>query len=118
MSGISLDGFDALSGDLRREASQVGPRGAQVVADATNRAAARMAARVPRRTGALSAGFRGRTSRLGSTYRGEVYNTEPYDHFVDYGTSRMAAQPFSAPTVAELAPGFYADLESQAMPRL
>lgn len=102
--------LEAAVGQISLEARQVTMRAAaQVVAHAKRI--------VPVDTGYLrsSIGFTktGEAARSGAVIQG-VEATAPYAGFVEFGTSRMAAQPFLRPALAAVRKQFRSDMEKAA----
>lgn len=101
-SGIVFEkyGFEELAGKLRllqSKASNPGStvmEGAKIIADEARRL-------VPVDTGALKASIKERLDSGGSTYaEASILVGEYYGVFVEFGTSKMAAQPFLRPAFA------------------
>lgn len=121
MADIQVDGLDEwkpIEVKLRTSANRIGAKGAQVVRRSTlaGEAIAKQLAAVD--TGAMresvSHDFHG-DGRSG-LMEGEWGPTVNYAHFVERGTSRMAAQPFVVPSLEAVTPGFLAATEAISDP--
>lgn len=76
---------------------------AAAVVAATAAIEARAKARAPWRTGYLRGSIQGRSTGM---FSGEVGVGAEYGVYVEFGTSKMGAQPYLTPAVEEVAPIF------------
>jgi HK97 gp10 family phage protein len=112
--------------DVTVDASQVaelaadligaGPKAAAGVRPLVRRAAVRTQrlaqAFAPKRTGFLASTIQTTSGSTGAT--GRVAATAPYAAFVEYGTSKMAAEPFMRPAADAVTPAFVNDAQQLA----
>ena len=92
----------ALAAELSREASQIPHKASQAVAKAAFDTQARARARAPVDTGNLR-------NSITVDVQGTEASVGPeadYGIYLEYGTSRMAAQPYMNPAADEVEPGF------------
>lgn len=92
---VTFDGLDELQSTLEKIQSQVPKNIAQAYEEVGNGAKDFMDGRTPVDTGRLRSGNTLETTENGFTLSNEV----PYAIYVEYGTRKMAAQPFLTPTV-------------------
>lgn len=106
--------FLRLSADLGRLAAGMQPAARAVVAKACADTTRLARERCPVDTGNLRASIGSTTATLGYAIVGEVSPTASYAHFVEYGTSRHAPQPFMGPAFTQVAPLFEAAIAALA----
>ena len=115
MSELDVSQVLKLSADLERASGRVGRRAASVVRKSAQQLKSQAQALAPSRTGALRASIQVSTSGdgRGSGISATVGPTVRYAQFVEYGTSKMAPQPFVGPALDAVTPSFI-----EAMARL
>jgi HK97 gp10 family phage protein len=89
---------------LPQLAADLKSQGEALVQDTAKKVAADAAQRAPVDTGRLRAGITVEGSGMNSTVTSEA----PYSHYVEYGTSRMGAQPFFWPALEANRPVYLA----------
>ena len=104
---VSWDGSGlyALAADLGKASAQVTQRASQAVRKAAMDVEAAAKRGAPVDTGALRNSISTDTPTVLSAEIGPTVN---YGLYVEMGTSRMAAQPYMGPALAQIEPGFTA----------
>lgn len=123
MGVTGIGQLDALASELRAAGSKAAVEMQTAVINAGRRVEDEARRRVPVRTGDLwrSIGFGQVSMDAGSAYV-EVKagdNQVDYEGYVEYGTSRMAPQPYMIPALDVVEPSLEADVErvaSRALP--
>lgn len=104
-----------LAADLSNVAEKIGPEVQKVVRKSILDVTARGKRRAPVDTGFLKSSITPsdlrRTGQTG-VIEAETGPTANYGRYVEDGTSRQAPQPYMAPALAEVEPGFVAAIES------
>ena len=112
--------FRLMSAALATDAVRVGARAAVVVRKVSADIEADAKALAPVDTGNLRASISREVTGDGRTrsIRAEIGPSAHYAGHVEYGTTRMAPQPYLGPATDRHAPAFTAGMEQAADPRL
>lgn len=104
------DDLYALAADLGKAGYNATRKAQQVVAKAALDVEARAKVFAPVDTGALMNSIGADVAA--DSLSAEIGPTVHYGAYVEYGTSRMAPQPYMSPALDAVAPGFVAAMES------
>ena len=108
-----MDDLERWERDLGRHADELGDKVERAVERFTLRTEALAKQFAPVDTGYLRSSITSEfSSTAGRTYSGEVTVGAHYAGYVEYGTSRMAPQPYLNPAVDVTEPEFYAACEA------
>jgi HK97 gp10 family phage protein len=97
--GITIDGLDELKSRIDAYVSNMGSVIAADVEQECGAAVDRMQSTCPVRTGYLRDHI---VLARADEHGAEIDSEAPYSGFVEFGTRRMAAQPFFEPSIVEL----------------
>lgn len=109
---LNVSGLDKLMAGLRHAPELVRQRSAKAVAASTLATEQRVRSLAPEDTGALKRAISSKSSDLVGTVL--IAPSAHYWRFVEYGTSRMAANPFVR-TAAEVETGPFVDRMAQVV---
>lgn len=114
MARLKVDDFYTTGTDLRAQARHVVSRGETVVRAIVARVERDAKALAPVDTGNLRSSIHTTVSATARSARGEVGTDVHYAPYVEYGTSRMAPQPFIGPASDRNEATFYAAIAQVA----
>lgn len=97
----------AVGADLGRAGAKTTREAESVVQESTQKLEKRAETYAPARTGALRGSIESRVSGLTGTVSANIR----YAEFQEWGTSKMAPQPYAGPALEAVAPEFVAEME-------
>jgi HK97 gp10 family phage protein len=108
MAELDVSQVLALGADLDRASGRIGRKAASVVRKSAQRVKTEAQANAPVQTGALRSSIQVTTSGdgRGSGISATIGPTVRYAQFVEYGTSKMAPEPFLGPALSSVEPSF------------
>lgn len=107
-----MDDLGRLARDMERAPDDLADRADKLVRASTLQTEAIAKVRVPVDTGFLRSSITSEFDRDANSSRGEVGPEAHYSAYVEFGTSRMAPQPYLNPAADIVEPQFYAAAEA------
>jgi HK97 gp10 family phage protein len=107
--------LELLAAQFKAAATPVRKAARDTVKDTTKKVEEAARNLVPVDTGSLRASIDSELYGGTSSPSGRVSTGEHYAMFVEYGTSRMAPQPFMTPALEQNEDGFYTDTETAVL---
>lgn len=107
--------LEALAAQFRTAAAPVRKAARATVRDTTKTVESAAKSLVPVDTGSLQGSINSSVSGGGNSTTGTVEAGENYGQFVEFGTSRMAPQPFMTPALEQNEARFYTDTETAVL---
>lgn len=109
---VDLSEVEAFARTVREQPDKIGEQLEAIMAKTLTDTVAHAQARVPVDTGFLKGSIGADLAGGGLTWTGDVGPTADYGAYVEFGTWKMAPQPYMIPAQVAVEPGFVAAAEA------